>query len=417
MHRLIYDVPRWHIYQHRRERGLRLVTHTDTPFQQFQDELFDRFFSGDSDMKPLSNRKRHKKAAQWESMHAAAEAMVSFEMIANACRNDLAQAALATEWMTQLLTPELQSSSTTEQEDEAHDAEHGLDNVQLDGEKPGDQQHESNKQHQARIERVAELIKDDERLKRIALLAGKFKRMMLSKQKSKVRHEVDDYAEIEQGGEVARLLPSEMIKLLRPRMKMAVMRDIAEKKALQYAVHGTEKQGRGPLVFCVDKSQSMEGDKDIWATAIGLALLEMANRQRRTFILLGFDHNVFQKVVVRAGNPLPKEQLMVAPRGGTNIFKVLDLAVYAVETSKLMKRADIILITDGESDETKAAEIREMAKKLDVSILGVAVQSKDDDEDSDVDGDVLLDAWCDEWFSAHDVNNLDDATATALFGK
>ena len=41
-------------------------------------------------------------------------------------------------------------------------------------------------------------------------------------------------------------------------------------------VIGTEPLAKGPLVVLLDESGPMDGDKDIWSTAVALALLEIA---------------------------------------------------------------------------------------------------------------------------------------------
>lgn len=407
MDRILFDVQRWNIYLHRRERKLPLVSLRDPALLKFSDEVFDRFFSGDA--RKLSDKKKDKKAAPWaERAHALCNDLPNFAAFAQACRGKAREAAEATQAVMEVLAPQIsktKSSAQQKEENEAHDAGQGLEDVEI-GEGDADVDHEQQTEEaQKRIERIAELIKDDERLKRIALLAGKFKRILLTKQKSKVKHDSDEIADIEQGGEISRLLPSELVKLLSPRMKMAVMRDIVERKCLQYALQASEQQGRGPIILCVDKSGSMEGEKDVWATAIALALLDMAHRQRRTFIILGFDDEVFQKVVVRPGRPLPKEQLCVAPRGGTDIWNALTLALRAVETTKIMRRSDIVLITDGECDTSEAEEVKERAKVADVSILGIGIGLKPE---------AVL-PWCDEAYSVTDMGAMPEDLAEAMF--
>jgi uncharacterized protein with von Willebrand factor type A (vWA) domain len=381
-----------------------LVSTSDGPVLRFQDELFDRLFSGE--LEELKGKRKDKLSAAWaEGAHKICEGM-GIEKIEARCRRNAAEAALATQWLAELILPDItRPKNSAAQQGQTADAAGGLEHVELEGDENKNPDQEKNDRE--RVERVAELIKDDERLKKIALLAGRFKRIVLSKQKAKIKHESDEIADIEQGGEISRLLPSELVKFLSPRLRLSVIRDVVERKALQYSMTATEMLGRGPLVLCLDKSGSMMGDKDIWASAIALALLDMAHRHKRTFILLGFDHEVFQKVVVRVGGQLPKDELCVAPRGGTDIYEALDLALYAVEQKKIMHRADIILITDGESDTSRAEEICERAQKMDVSILGIGIGVEP----------TAVEPWCGEAHVVTDMGGIDDKTAGALFGK
>jgi hypothetical protein len=91
------------------------------------------------------------------------------------------------------------------------------------------------------------------------------------------------------------------------------------RQVLQYQLIGNEPLGRGPLMVLLDKSGSMDGPRDIWATALSLALLDQAQCERRTFALLAFDYRVKFEAVVKPGEPLPEEALFTACAGGTEI--------------------------------------------------------------------------------------------------
>ena len=52
---------------------------------------------------------------------------------------------------------------------------------------------------------------------------------------------------------------------------------------MQYELKGTEKQGKGPIVVCVDNSGSMSGDRETWSIVVALALLEIATMPKREF--------------------------------------------------------------------------------------------------------------------------------------
>ena len=52
---------------------------------------------------------------------------------------------------------------------------------------------------------------------------------------------------------------------------------------LQYRLREDEQKGKGPMVVCIDVSSSMQGDKELWAKAVSLTLMDIARRQRRLF--------------------------------------------------------------------------------------------------------------------------------------
>ena len=120
---------------------------------------------------------------------------------------------------------------------------------------------------------------------------------------------------------------------------------------MQYQLIGNEPLGKGPLVVLLDKSGSMDGPRDIWATALALALLDQAQRERRVFALLGFDYRVKHEAVVKPDEPLPEAALFTACAGGTEIGVALDRGLELIRgNTGPLKKADIVLVTDGGSD-------------------------------------------------------------------
>lgn len=411
MKRIIYDVPRWHVYMHRQARGLPLCGIDESPEGRLADEIFGRLYTG-SDLTSLSDTDVDKKHAPWAAeMHKSAK--VTKKTSRKCFRNQKKSAEQTRAIMDHLKkehgvpAPGPQSAaaaaSATQQ---SRAAAHALEHVAMAGAGAGSEEWQGEEHENARAKALADRLRNDERLKRLSDLAGKFKRIVLAKQKMRVKRGVDEITDIEQGDDISRLLPSELVRFATPRQRLAATRDLFERKCLQYQMTSTELLGRGPIVLCIDKSGSMEGDKDVWASAIGLALLDMAHRQRRAFILLGFNDRVVQTVVCRPGEPLPENALFYPTGGGTNIAAVLKKVLRAVETATASKRSDVILITDGESHAGEAAAIRERAKSLDVTILGVGFGVAKES----------LEPWCDETHCVTSLDGIDDETATAIWG-
>jgi uncharacterized protein with von Willebrand factor type A (vWA) domain len=255
---------------------------------------------------------------------------------------------------------------------------------------------------------LAVRIRDDHRLKRIALLAGRFKRIAAMKQRQKVKHGADEINDIEQGADLGRLLPAELARFVHPTLRLSMLRDLSERRCLQYSLIGSETLGKGPLVVCLDKSGSMDGQPDIWATAVALALLDMAHREKRPFALLGFDEGIKHERLVKPGEQLPEPELFVTCGGGTDIANVISRGLDIIETNPgSLKKADIVLITDGGSATDRAPILRQRAIPLGVTILGFGIG---------VEPASLL-PWCDEAHGVTDLDRLDDKTAESLFTK
>jgi uncharacterized protein with von Willebrand factor type A (vWA) domain len=111
-------------------------------------------------------------------------------------------------------------------------------------------------------------LRNNEKFKRIAMLAGKYKRMMLQRQYEKVKKGADEIHTIVQGSDLSRLLPSELMKLLDPITENQFIRDFYEGKLLQYDLTGKDKKCKGAIVICIDDSGSMNGTPEINLTFI-----------------------------------------------------------------------------------------------------------------------------------------------------
>jgi len=254
---------------------------------------------------------------------------------------------------------------------------------------------------------LAARLRHDPRLRRIAELAGRFKRIAASKRRQRVRHGADEITDIEQGGDLSRVLPSELGKLSHRLLRLDFLRSLLERQVLQYELSGSETLGKGPLVVLLDKSGSMDGPRDMWATALSLALLDHARHERRMFALLGFDGSVKFETVVKPGGPLPEDGLFIACGGGTEIAAAFARGLDIIRTHPgALRKADIVLVTDGGADASSAPELREQAVRLGVTVLGLGIGVERE----------WLTPWCDEIHTVTALATVDEATATPLFG-
>jgi uncharacterized protein with von Willebrand factor type A (vWA) domain len=124
-------------------------------------------------------------------------------------------------------------------------------------------------------------VRDDAGLRKICELAGRFRRVAQSKQRQKAAHGLDDVVGVEPGGDVSRLLPAELGRLVVPELEFDALRRIVEREAMCREHHAVEPVGKGPVIVSVDESGSMSGEKVHTAKALALALAWVARRQRR----------------------------------------------------------------------------------------------------------------------------------------
>lgn len=133
------------------------------------------------------------------------------------------------------------------------------------------------------------------RLVQIASLFGRIDNLALSSAAEHVEDVHDDVVDLESGGDLDRLVPSEFLLLGHPVTELDFLARLAEEELAQYAVRGTDFAGRGGIVMCIDGSGSMRfGDREIWAKAVMLALMNQARIQRRTMHVVHFG---YRKVV------------------------------------------------------------------------------------------------------------------------
>jgi uncharacterized protein with von Willebrand factor type A (vWA) domain len=95
-------------------------------------------------------------------------------------------------------------------------------------------------------------------LRRICDHAGRLRRLAQSRQRLKTAHGVDEVAGVEPGGDLGRLLPAELARLMLPETELDALRRLAERQALSLQLRGSEPVGKGPVMVVVDESGSME---------------------------------------------------------------------------------------------------------------------------------------------------------------
>ena len=195
----------------------------------------------------------------------------------------------------------------------------------------------------------------NDKLKKLAKMVGRMKPHALALRRKSFERTNDEVFEVGVGAELSRLLPSELVGLRHPLLRKDFIRRFVDSELLQYDLRGLEEQGKGPLIVCLDGSSSMQGDKEIWAKALTLTLLEIARRERRLFRAICFSsanaplYRVDLNTGVRHEAEMDKimELAEYFPGGGTDFEKPLDAALACIQESRF-QRGDIVFMTDGE---------------------------------------------------------------------
>ncbi|MGH7932452.1 MAG: vWA domain-containing protein [Candidatus Binataceae bacterium] len=216
----------------------------------------------------------------------------------------------------------------------------------------------------------------------LARLVGRFKQDARALRRKTLDRGVAEAYDIERGSDLGRLIPAELLALHHPALTLDFRRRILEGAILQYRLREDEQKGKGPMVVCIDVSSSMQGEKELWAKAVSLTLMDIARRQRRLFRAVLFSSGPESLKVLdlnrerRYQPELPKvlEMAEYFSGGGTDFQTPIDAAVELLADKKL-KRGDIVVITDGECQVTPEwlADLRERKDELNFSIFAVLV--------------------------------------------
>jgi len=220
------------------------------------------------------------------------------------------------------------------------------------------------------------------KLGELARLVGRFKQDARALRRKTLDRGVTEAYDVERGADLGRLIPSELLALHHPQLRADFHRRLLEGAVLQYRLREDEQKGKGPMVVCIDVSSSMQGDKELWAKAVSLTLMDIARRQRRLFRAVLFSSGPESMKVIdlnrerRYQPELPKviELAEYFPGGGTDFQAPIDAAIELIADKKL-KRGDIVVITDGECQVAPEwlANLRERKEELQFSIFAVLV--------------------------------------------
>jgi uncharacterized protein with von Willebrand factor type A (vWA) domain len=256
-------------------------------------------------------------------------------------------------------------------EEALEDAEENLELLSTFGTEPG---HLKRIPHEERMKLAARLRKS-RKLKELAKKAGRFTRMAMGEQARKIVHGTDEVHDIELGDAIHKVLPSELMLLQQEETKLLFLKKFSEKELMQLQLRGTEKVGRGAIICMIDTSGSMNGARETWAKAIGIALLNVARKQKRAFYALLFGYKTDPLIEFQFDPKKPPKQITRLRDGSLKVREytheveaVLDFAEYeygggtdfevpisrAIEVLEAQyntdgsQKGDLIMITDGE---------------------------------------------------------------------
>lgn len=243
---------------------------------------------------------------------------------------------------------------------------------------------------------LAQKLLGSKQLRQIVDLAGRLQRIAAQIKKQRDPNLLEEVVDIERGGDIGRILPSELAGLRSSRIRrLLTLQRVAERTALQYRLEGKEPQGRGEMIVALDESGSMGVQQkgiipNVWARAVGLACLRIGRQDRRAVTVIGFNGGLTSRHRLEAdGRCLRWENGAWEPMNGGFAALAMDVISkgcdggtsfdapisYAIQALAGADKPDLLFVTDGEalvSGEVELALKKAKAEKG-LRVFGIAM--------------------------------------------
>lgn len=233
---------------------------------------------------------------------------------------------------------------------------------------------------ETQLELAEKWIGNEHMLKLAEVLGRRFPRFVRSRE-ARSKNIPTEPVNVKQGRDLEKLLPHELARLHIPAMRVSFIKDYAEHALLQYESEGKEHLAHGPIVCVTDGSGSMEGEKFILASSIGLTLFKVARREKRAFagVEFGSTGELKSWIFPKDETPDPMRVFDYASHffgGGTDTASGMAEALRIIEESPEFETADVLLIADGQDHYGPDDErIRARLEKLGVRIHGITIKA------------------------------------------
>ena len=163
-------------------------------------------------------------------------------------------------------------------------------------------------------------------------------------------------------------------------IKNAARRKHDEIKIKDIKINDKRKKGRIDIIYCLDSSGSMKGEKLSLSKRAGIALAYKALKDNNQAGLLVFDSEIRKKVELTTNfNYFLHELIRIRAKNQTNISQVIETAAFMLAKSKNTKH--IIILSDampnvGETKKVYEAAAIASSKKITISFIGVTLDEK-----------------------------------------
>jgi len=242
-------------------------------------------------------------------------------------------------------------------------------------------------------------------LMRICVLAGRYKQLAQGLHKARSKNGFEEVIGLENGGDISRLIPSELMRLGIPELELDFLRRFVEKQTLCREFDAEKRVGLGPVVLVVDESGSMIGSRNESAKAIALTLAWVARRQGRWCGLVAFSGGSGHRVLALPPGKWNQVQLYAwleafLGMGSDQDVPVQEMPAIFTEIGAPLGVTDLIYVTDAELriSEKKASAFKAWKASVRARLVSLVLNTDPGD----------LNSISDE---VHLINSLDPAEA------
>lgn len=250
------------------------------------------------------------------------------------------------------------------------------------------------------------------RMRRVAEMFGRLRFDLRAATQNDWTDGPAEICDVKLGQDLTQIVPSELALLAVEDARPEFYRRYAQRTLLCYRLRERVKTARGPIVYLMDSSLSMEGQPMDWACGLGLALLDCARIQKRAFHAISFHGTgVMEEFAFPKPAEFNLERMLdfasTAASGSTDfmgpVSRAAELCAADFDTTGLTG-ADIVFVTDGLCKVTDdwLATFTETRERAGFRVWGIAI-------DQDV-PQVLVDI-CPLTATIHDLFTGGDMTA------
>ena len=197
------------------------------------------------------------------------------------------------------------------------------------------------------------VARSNKALMRICVLAGRYKQLAQGLHKARSKNGFEEVVGLESGGDISRLVPTELMRMCVPELELDLLRRLVERQCLSREFDSEEQVGLGPVVLVVDESGSMVGHRNESAKAIALTLAWIARKQNRWCGLVAFSGGTGHRVLALPPERWNQVDLLdwlesFLGCGSDQDVPIREMPAIFTEIGAPVGKTDLIYITDAE---------------------------------------------------------------------